>query len=157
MKAKDFFFPPKENTKASEMATLKEGDFVVLLPKCFLFGTWYLYLKSRISVPVKLVLFTLLSVSMSSLTFPQYFENQLWKKNVVQKVLPKTDVRSQSTKFQSTSLLLLRYKTRGPTPLGRTGAKSSQRSFQSFPTTWHCLHPNWLQSVSVWGQSTERT
>ena len=73
-KLKIFFSPPKENTKASEMATLKEGDFVVLLPKCLL------YLKSRISVPVKLVLFTLLSVSMSLLTFPQYFENQLWKK-----------------------------------------------------------------------------
>lgn len=47
MKAKDFFFPPKENTKDSEMATLEEGDFVVLLPKCLLFGTWYLYLKSH--------------------------------------------------------------------------------------------------------------
>lgn len=91
------------------------------------------------------------------INFPPVFWKSAVEKNVVQKVPPKTDVCSQSTKFQSTSLLLLRYKTRGPTPLGRSGAKISQRSFQSFPTTWHCLHPNWLQSVSVWGQSTERT
>ena len=39
--------PPKENAKASEMATLKEGGFAVLLPKCLLFAARYLYLKSH--------------------------------------------------------------------------------------------------------------
>lgn len=47
MKSKEFFF--KENTKTNEPPTLKENDFVVLLPKCLL-CIWYMVRLPKISL-----------------------------------------------------------------------------------------------------------
>lgn len=149
--------PRKENAKAREAAALEEGGFAVSLPTFTLRYTASLPKTSRISVSGKLVLFTLLSVKLVIINFPPVFWKSAVEKNLVQKVPQKTDGHSQSPKFQSTSLLLLRHKTRGPSPLGRAGAKTSRWAFQCLPTTWNRLHPTGLQSLSVWGRSTERT